>query len=283
MGIQINGQTDIISAVDGSLTVSGADFTSISAGTTSIPSISPTGDSNTGIFFPSADTIAFAEGGVEGLRLDSNGNVTIGTNSPVNLGGGGVLSKGIQIKNFTISNYDGEPNTYLTANGYYDNINWRYIQSKAAARYDLVSDHTWYTASSGTAGNTITWTERAKIDSSGNFQFNSGYGSAATAYGCRAWVNFDGTSGSIRGSGNVSSITKHGTGDYTVNFSSSMPDGNHSTVFMGSGAVNSLHCSAYLWYIRENYSSTSVSVGFFNDSNSGNRADQQYVTMITLR
>lgn len=79
MGIQINGQTDIISAVDGSLTVSGVDFTSISAGTTSTPSISPTGDSNTGIFFPSADTIAFAEGGVEALRIDSSGRVGIAT------------------------------------------------------------------------------------------------------------------------------------------------------------------------------------------------------------
>jgi hypothetical protein len=82
MGIQINGQTDTITAVDGSLTVSGADFTSISAGTTSTPSISPTGDSNTGIFFPSADTIAFAEGGVEALRIDSSANIGIGTANP---------------------------------------------------------------------------------------------------------------------------------------------------------------------------------------------------------
>jgi hypothetical protein len=71
MGIQINGQTDTITAVDGGLIVSGADFTGVSAGTTAAPSISPTGDSNTGIFFPSADTIAFAEGGVEALRITS--------------------------------------------------------------------------------------------------------------------------------------------------------------------------------------------------------------------
>jgi hypothetical protein len=76
MGIQINGQTDNISAVDGSLTISGADMT-VSAGSTSAPSISPSGDSNTGIFFPSPDTIAFAEGGAEGFRLDSSGNVSI--------------------------------------------------------------------------------------------------------------------------------------------------------------------------------------------------------------
>jgi hypothetical protein len=54
----------------------------VSAGTTAAPSISPTGDSNTGIFFPSADTIAFAEGGVEALRIDSNANIGIGTNNP---------------------------------------------------------------------------------------------------------------------------------------------------------------------------------------------------------
>ena len=82
MGIQINGQTDTITAVDGGLIVSGADFTGVSAGSTSAPSISPTGDSNTGIFFPSADTIAFAEGGVEALRIDSSANIGIGTNSP---------------------------------------------------------------------------------------------------------------------------------------------------------------------------------------------------------
>ena len=51
----------------------------ISSGSTSAPSISPTGDSNTGIFFPSPDTIAFAEGGVEALRIDSSANIGIGT------------------------------------------------------------------------------------------------------------------------------------------------------------------------------------------------------------
>ena len=64
---------------------------------------------------------------------------------------------------------------------------------------------------------------------SGNMSFNSGYGSAAVAYGCRAWVNFDGTgTPAIRGSGNVSSITDNGTGDYTVNFTTAMPDANYS-------------------------------------------------------
>jgi hypothetical protein len=105
------------------------------AGTAALPAITTTGDTNTGIWFPAADTIAFTEGGTESLR----------------------------------------------------------------------------------------------IDSSANLQFNSGYGSVATAYACRAWVNFNGTGTvAIRASGNVSSITDNGTGDYTVNFSTAMPDANYA-------------------------------------------------------
>jgi hypothetical protein len=66
-------------------------------------------------------------------------------------------------------------------------------------------------------------------DSSGNLSFNSGYGSTAVAYGCRAWVNFNGTGTvAIRASGNVTSITDNGTGDYTINFTTAMPDANYA-------------------------------------------------------
>jgi len=51
----------------------------IGAGTTSAPSLSPSGDSNTGIFFPSADTVCIGEGGVEVIRVDNNSRVSIGT------------------------------------------------------------------------------------------------------------------------------------------------------------------------------------------------------------
>jgi hypothetical protein len=62
------------------ITASGTIITA--AGTNSAPAIVPTGDTNTGIFFPAADTIAFAEGGAEAMRIDSSGNVGIGTSSP---------------------------------------------------------------------------------------------------------------------------------------------------------------------------------------------------------
>jgi hypothetical protein len=76
-----------------------------------------------------------------------------------------------------------------------------------------------------------------EFDASGNFQFNSGYGSVATAYGCRAWVNFNGTGTvAIRGSGNVTSITDNGTGDYTVNFTNAMPDANYAISISGGSS-----------------------------------------------
>lgn len=56
----------------------------------------------------------------------------------------------------------------------------------------------------------------------------------APIYMCRAWVNFNGTTATpstIRGSGNISSVTKVGTGNYTVNFATAMPDVN----FQASG------------------------------------------------
>ena len=81
-------------------------------------------------------------------------------------------------------------------------------------------------------GTSVTGTQSV----SGNLSFNSGYGSAAVAYGCRAWVNFNGTGTvAIRASGNVSSITDNGTGDYTINFTTALADADYATIStMGS-------------------------------------------------
>jgi len=64
-----------------SLILSGTDGLSDVDGSAATPAIRGT-DANTGIFFPAADTIAFSEGGVESMRIDSSGNVGIGTSSP---------------------------------------------------------------------------------------------------------------------------------------------------------------------------------------------------------
>ena len=90
----------------------------IGAGTTALPSISPTGDSNTGIFFPSADTIAFAEGGAEAMRVDSSGRLLIGTstardkffnaasgeNPVVQFEGAGASAQGLYMLSLTANN-----------------------------------------------------------------------------------------------------------------------------------------------------------------------------------
>ena len=71
--------------------------------------------------------------------------------------------------------------------------------------------------------------ERLRIESDGSLQFNSGYGSLATAFGVRAWVSFSGQSTpSIRADGGVSSVGDNDTGDYTVNFDNNMPDVNYA-------------------------------------------------------
>jgi len=139
-----------------------------------------------------------------------------------------------------------------------------------------------YTPSSGGLGfyDNVASATRVTIDSSGNFQFNSGYGSAATAYGCRAWVNFNGTTASpstIRGSGNVTSVTKTGTGDYTLNFTTAMPDANYSAVISNSGPVNSNHTPPFLGQPGGNdgaaFSTTTLRISSYNTTNSGARAD----------
>ena len=69
-------------------------------------------------------------------------------------------------------------------------------------------------------------------------------GGTAPIYACRAWVNFNGTGTvAIRASGNVSSITDNGTGDYTLNFITAMTDINYSISQMGQGGNNILPIS----------------------------------------
>lgn len=59
-------------------------------------------------------------------------------------------------------------------------------------------------------------------------------------YKCRAWVNFDGTTTppTIRASGNVSSVVRNNTGDYTINFTTPMPDANYTTSVVFGGATS---------------------------------------------
>lgn len=207
-------------------------FTTVTTGlgNASAPSITFTGDTNTGIFSPTADTIAFTEGGVESMRIDSSGNVGIGTNNPTrildiaaaNPGGGGGLrvtaTTGTNGALMQVSNTGG--NFYHA------------IDTSAGGTFgSAYSANIWYDGNYPMRFATNNQVQMA-ITGAGLFQMNSGYGSVATAYGCRAWISFNGSSGAINGSGNVSSVSNNATGDWTINFSTSMPDGNYSIVGM---------------------------------------------------
>ena len=82
-------------------------------------------------------------------------------------------------------------------------------------------------------------TTKMSISSGGNVAFNSGYGSVATVFGCRAWAKIDQTGTTeIDASGNVSSVTDQGTGLTDVNFTNDMPDANYSmSTSLGTGLM----------------------------------------------
>jgi hypothetical protein len=88
------------------------------------------------------------------------------------------------------------------------------------------------------ASNASATDDTVNVDASDNLQFNSGYGSTATAYGCRAWVKFVGTGTvTISDSANVSSVTDTALGRYFVNFTNAFPDVNFSAVVTGQNTT----------------------------------------------
>jgi hypothetical protein len=87
----INGTVGATTPASGAFTtLSATGVTTVQAGTAALPAITTTGDTNTGIFFPAADTIAFSEGGAEAMRIDSSGNLLVGRTT--GLGGGEIIT-----------------------------------------------------------------------------------------------------------------------------------------------------------------------------------------------
>jgi hypothetical protein len=158
--ININGTVGATTAAAGAFTtLSASGVTTVQAGTVSAPAITTTGDTNTGIFFPAADTIAFAEGGVEAMRIDSAGNVGIGTSSPTRRLEVGILGAfRLQTGSVTM---DCTPTAGAT-----DTFVWNTSSN---------SGYIWSMAG----------TERARIDSSGNLLVGRTNSSASAAVtGC---------------------------------------------------------------------------------------------------
>jgi hypothetical protein len=131
------------------------------AGAVGTPAITTSGDLNTGLFFPAADTVAIATGGTERARVDSAGNMGLGVTPSA-----WTLFTAAQVKNASLTGFSNR--AYLSANWFYDGAD-KYIASDFATQYRQISgQHQWFTAPSGTAGNTITFTQAMTLDASGN-------------------------------------------------------------------------------------------------------------------
>ena len=155
MTVTINGTTGI-AGVDGS------------AATPAVQGA----DTNTGMFFPAADTIAFTEGGTEVMRINSSGQVGIGTTSPT-----APLDVKVGTGNFTVG-LQGTANTQLTATG---NL-----------RFDTTAGTTVFTQNT---------TESMRLDSSGNLlvgctsQANAARATYQTATNNARYIGFQTTAG----------------------------------------------------------------------------------------
>ena len=227
------------------------------AGNVSFPSITASGDTNTGLYFPAADTIGFVEGGAEAMRINSSGNVGIGTASP---------SARVDVRTAALG----------TALQLSDDTNYgaNFIGISGGLKLAMNGTQTFAIFQSTN--------ERMRIDSSGNLQFNSGYGSVATAYGCRAWVNFNGTGTvAIRASGNVTSITDNGSGQYTVNFTTAMSDVNYITVFNGNGNVDTFSGGGRQFSMVRTRATGSVQVNTVDEG--GGQSDASYIGVAIFR
>ena len=146
--------------------VSANNITFSSGGTAAAPIITPSTDTNTGMFFPAADTIAFAEGGAESMRIDSSGNVGLGVTPSAWSTANSI--KALQTPSGALWNFSTNY-LYLGQNYYWNGSNRIYINTDGASEYQQnAGTHIWFTAPSGTAGTTATFTERMRIGSSGN-------------------------------------------------------------------------------------------------------------------
>jgi hypothetical protein len=207
---------------------------------------------------------------VIGLFTDrATGNVGIGTSSPTNVK--------LQINGPTTDTVG--TGSIGIAGGSNPLWAWRL----GAANADLNLDR-FFGSWSTTPALTILRSS-GELQITGNFKIGSSVlatpTGSAPSYLCRAWVNFNGVSGaSIRASGNVSSVTRNGTGDYTMSFTTAMPDADYAFAF-GGGRTPVL---GEIYYSASNNAILTTSLRFLTSSNSTVTArDVSHMTVSIFR
>jgi len=148
--------------------------------------------------------LAFNRGGTERMRIDSSGNLGLGvTPSAWSLIKAFQVPSGVYLGSYTGSS---TPNLYLGANNYFNGTNFIYSGTYAATKYEQTQGaHAWYNAASGTAGNTITFTQAMTLFASGALWV----GSSSEISGGQGFLGLNGASGS--GAGPVMGFAQNGT------------------------------------------------------------------------
>ena len=134
------------------------------AGSAAAPSITTTGDTNTGLFFPAADTIGFSEGGAEAMRIDASGNLGLGLTPSA----WQTFTSALEVPGGALAGISANQ-VGVWQNCFYNSSSFKYKSTAAATLYQQAGAvHAWYNAASGTAGNTISFTQAMTLDASGN-------------------------------------------------------------------------------------------------------------------
>jgi len=199
-------------AVAGTLTVTGSATIEFADGSAASPSITNDGDTNTGILFPAADTVAVATGGTEVARFDSTGNLGLGVSPSAWVSG----SKAIQIGDYSSIGQQSSGSGIFGWNAYQSASGFKYLTTNPALLYQLGNDgvYRWYQAASGTAGNAITFTQAMTLDASGNYFLGTTSNGIATSRASifnnssNVTATFAAQSGTAAGTANV--ICYHG-------------------------------------------------------------------------
>jgi len=262
-GLVTAGSATITGAATVGTTLGVTGVSTFAAGTALLPALTTTGDVNTGIYYPAADTFAVTTAGVERYRVDSSGNLGVGV-TPSTWGG---ASKAIEIG--TYSAFSGNTSTagaYVSNNACLSTNNdatgWVYkaTDSGATLYRQQLGTHRWSYAGAGTAGGAVTFTSAMTLDASGNLMVgttssiarcsisylypNTGIGLTTDSNSTQTAIQFNTLAG-VAGSINTNALTTtyNTASDYRLKESVAPLNG-------GLSRVNALKPSVYTWKVN---------------------------------